>query len=50
LRALSGIAFIYSSRAHRNRVLPLHGGRAPSWLFARMVLLSREVLGHVVAE
>jgi hypothetical protein len=30
--------------------LPLHGGRAPAWLFGRMVRLSREVLGHVVAE
>ena len=30
--------------------LPLHGGRAPAWLFQRMVRLSREVLGHVVAE
>ena len=30
--------------------LPLHGGRAPVWLFSRMVRLSREILGHVVAE
>src|SRR5689334_8344936 len=30
--------------------LPLHGGRAPAWLFGRMVRLSRELLGHVVAE
>ena len=30
--------------------LPLHGGRAPAWLFSRMVRLSREVLGHIVAE
>jgi hypothetical protein len=30
--------------------LPLHGGRAPAWLFGRMVRLSREILGHVVAE
>jgi hypothetical protein len=30
--------------------LPLHGGRAPAWLFSRMVRLSREVLGPVVAE
>ena len=30
--------------------LPLHGGRAPAWLFSRMVRLSREILGHVVAE
>jgi uncharacterized protein len=30
--------------------LPLHGGRAPPWLFARMVLLAREIFGHLVAE
>src|SRR5438552_2915914 len=30
--------------------LPLHGGKAPAWLFSRMVRLSREVMGHVVAE
>lgn len=30
--------------------LPLHGGRAPPWLFGRMVLLAREILGHMVAE
>jgi len=30
--------------------LPLHGGRAPAWLFSRMVRLSREILGHIVAE
>jgi len=30
--------------------LPLHGGQAPAWLFSRMVRLSREVVGHVVAE
>jgi uncharacterized protein len=30
--------------------LPLHGGKAPRWLFDRMVLLAREVLAHVVAE
>jgi uncharacterized protein len=30
--------------------LPLHSGRAPGWLFSRMVRLSREILGHVVAE
>jgi hypothetical protein len=26
--------------------LPLHGGKAPPWLFSRMVLLSREILAH----
>ena len=30
--------------------LPLHGGRAPRWLFARMVLLSREILRVMVEE
>ena len=30
--------------------LPLHGGRAPAWLFSRMVLLSREILTHIVEE
>ena len=30
--------------------LPLHGGRAPAWLFSRMVQLSREITIHIVAE
>jgi hypothetical protein len=30
--------------------LPLHNGRAPPWLFGRMVLLAREIMGHLVAE
>ena len=30
--------------------LPLHGGKAPPWLFSRMVLLSREILAHIVQE
>jgi uncharacterized protein len=30
--------------------LPLHGGKAPAWLFSRMVKLSRELVGHVVEE
>ncbi len=30
--------------------LPLHSGRAPPWLFGRMVRLAREILGHVVAD
>jgi hypothetical protein len=30
--------------------LPLHGGKAPAWLFSRMVRLSRELLGHLVEE
>ena len=30
--------------------LPLHGGRAPAWLFTRMVRLAREIAIHVSAE
>jgi uncharacterized protein len=30
--------------------LPLHGGRAPRWLFERMVPLSREIIVFLVAE
>jgi uncharacterized protein len=30
--------------------LPLHGGRAPAWLFTRMVKLAREITIHVTAE
>jgi hypothetical protein len=30
--------------------LPLHGGRAPAWLFSRMVRLAREITTHIVAE
>jgi hypothetical protein len=30
--------------------LPLHGGRAPAWLFPRMVRLAREITAHIVAE
>src|SRR5436305_7321505 len=30
--------------------LPLHGGRAPRWLFERMVLLARELSLAVLAE
>jgi hypothetical protein len=30
--------------------LPLHGGRAPAWLFGRMVKLAREISIHIVAE
>ena len=30
--------------------LPLHTGRAPPWLFGRMVRLAREVMAHLVAE
>src|SRR5215210_4591961 len=30
--------------------LPLHGGKAPVWLFSRMVKLAREISIHVVSE
>jgi uncharacterized protein len=30
--------------------LPLHGGKAPAWLFTRMVRLSREITTHIVSE
>jgi hypothetical protein len=30
--------------------LPLHTGKAPAWLFGRMVRLSREILIHLTAE
>src|SRR5205823_13860854 len=30
--------------------LPLHSGRAPAWLFSRMVVLSREIVVYLVAE
>jgi hypothetical protein len=30
--------------------LPLHGGKAPPWLFSRMVKLAREISIHIVSE
>jgi hypothetical protein len=30
--------------------LPLHGGKAPPWLFQRMVRLARAIVGHLVEE
>jgi uncharacterized protein len=30
--------------------LPLHGGRAPAWLFTRMTRLAREIAIHIVAD
>jgi len=30
--------------------LPLHTGKAPAWLFSRMIQLSREIATHIVAE
>ncbi|MEP6592405.1 MAG: DUF763 domain-containing protein, partial [Acidobacteriota bacterium] len=30
--------------------LPLHTGKAPRWLFSRMVLLAREISTHIVSE
>lgn len=30
--------------------LPLYGGRAPAWLFGRMVRLAREITIHIASE
>ncbi|MCE5262075.1 MAG: DUF763 domain-containing protein, partial [Deltaproteobacteria bacterium] len=30
--------------------LPLHGGRAPAWLFSRMKLLAREIVLVILQE
>src|SRR3954470_14271188 len=30
--------------------LPLHGGKAPAWLFQRMVLLGREIVRLIVED
>jgi hypothetical protein len=30
--------------------LPLHGGKAPAWLFSRMRLLAREITAAIAAE
>src|SRR3954452_21879819 len=30
--------------------LPLHSGRAPAWLFSRMVRLAREITANIVQE
>lgn len=30
--------------------LPLHGGKAPAWLFGRMVRLSREIIISITAK
>jgi len=30
--------------------LPLHTGKAPAWLFSRMVRLGREIICHIVSE
>src|SRR5919199_3245022 len=30
--------------------LPLHGGKAPAWLFSRMVRLSREIVIYLASE
>jgi hypothetical protein len=30
--------------------LPLHNGKAPRWLFSRMVKLSREIISYIIAE
>jgi len=30
--------------------LPLHSGKAPRWLFNKMVRLAREIVCHITAE
>jgi len=30
--------------------LPLHGGKAPAWLFGRMVRLSREIVVYLASD
>jgi len=51
MSALSGSpASGRSPRRTGSADLPLHGGAAPRWLFARMVHLAREILGHLVAD
>jgi hypothetical protein len=51
---LSERVFGYGVRAMAKRTgsatLPLHGGKAPAWLFGRMVRLSRTILEHMASE
>jgi hypothetical protein len=35
---------------HASLPLPLHGGKAPAWLFGRMVRLSREIVIYMASE
>jgi uncharacterized protein len=44
------MVFVADGRRTGYASLPLHGGKAPAWLFGRMVLLSREILAHLVVE
>jgi hypothetical protein len=41
---------VTSSKRTGVATLPLHHGRAPPWLFGRMVKLAREITAHLVAE
>ena len=38
------------SRRTGSASLPLHGGKAPAWLFGRMVRLSREIILYLASE
>lgn len=48
LQLYKGVIFMYSKR--RVASLPLHGGRAPRWLFNRMVKLSSSVVDVMLYE
>jgi len=45
-----GIAWYHLPMRTGTAHLPLHGGKAPRWLFTRMVALSREILRVMVEE
>jgi hypothetical protein len=38
------------SRHTGDASLPLHGGKAPAWLFGRMVRLSREIVIYLASR
>ncbi len=53
--SMSGALFLFVAvilKAMRTGLatLPLHGGKAPAWLFTRMAKLGREVIRHLVVE
>jgi len=45
-----GVAMTSTGRRTGSASLPLHGGKAPAWLFGRMVRLSRAILEHMAGE
>jgi len=47
---LFALLIIYMSRHTGYASLPLHGGKAPAWLFGRMVRLSREIIIYLASE